>query len=213
MITYILGTDLWLKPRLAQSMFRDRAIQFSDRLRWPVQVDVQGFERDQYDAENPIYVVVLNENGTHAGSLRFLPTTGRTMLNEHFISALDGKTIVDKHVWECTRFCLSPSANPETASALLAAAGYLMQELDIRAIVAVFDRIMQRRYRASGASPEVLGQTEQGGATVMAGIWRFSGSQLSSLMQRGSIDPLECQIAFVNSSLLEDEKTLSLDIA
>lgn len=213
MITYVLGTDLWLNPRLAQSMFRDRAIQFSERLRWPVEVDTLGFERDQYDVQNPTYVVVTNESGTHEGSLRLLPTTGRTMVNEHFSSALDGQVIVDQHVWECTRFCLSPSANRKTAAALLAAAGYLMQELDIRAFVAVFDRLMHRLYGASGASPEVLGQTEQGGSTVMAGIWRFSGPQLKSLMQRASIDPLECQIAFANSSLLEEEWTHQLESA
>lgn len=213
MITYVLGTDLWLKPSLAQSMFRDRAIQFSERLRWPVQVDTRGFERDQYDGQNPIYVVATNEGRTHEGSLRLLPMTGRTMINEHFASALDGHVLVDQNVWECTRFCLSPSANPKTAAVLLAAAGYLMQELDIRAIVAVFDRLMLRRYRASGVSPEVLGQTEQGGSTVMAGIWRFSGSQLNSLMQRGSLDPVECQIAFANSPLLKDEKSLQFDNA
>lgn len=213
MITYVLGTDLWLKPRLAQSMFRDRTVQFSKRLKWPVQVDTRGFERDQYDGQNPIYVAVVNESGIHAGSLRLLPTTGRTMLNEHFSSALDGQAVVDEHVWECTRFCLSPSANSKTAAALLAAAGYLMQELGIRAIVAVFDRSMLRRYRASGASPEVLGQTEQGGSKIMAGLWRFNQPQLKSLMQRGALDPLECQIAFANSSLLEVEKTPQFDNA
>lgn len=204
MISYFLGTDLWLEPRLTQSMFRDRATQFSERLRWPVEVDWRGFERDQYDVQNPAYVVIVNERGTHEGSLRLLPTTGRTMVNEHFSSALDGEVIVDRHVWECTRFCLSPSASPKTAATLLAATGYLMQELDVSALIAVFDRVMLRRYRASGAAPEVLGQTDQEGSTVMAGIWRFSVPQLNSLMDRGSLDPLECQIAFANSSLFNE---------
>ena len=65
-------------------MFRDRAFQFKTRLKWKVDVDENGFERDEYDALNPLYVILENNLGRHEGSLRLLPTTGRCMINEKF---------------------------------------------------------------------------------------------------------------------------------
>lgn len=201
MIKYIFGTDLWQFPELAQSMFKDRTIQFSERLKWDVQVDSKGYERDQYDVLNPVYVIVENEHGRHAGSMRLLPTMGRTMINEHFSKAIDSGPIRCPFTWECTRFCLSPSAGPRTAARLFAGAGRLMQELDITSLVAVFDQFMLRKYRVSGVAPEVLGEGQVAGGTVLTGRWQFSQAQLNDLMSRASLDPLECELALVNSSL------------
>lgn len=203
MINYVTGTDLWLYPDLARTMFTDRATQFSKRLGWPVTVDQRGYERDQYDRANPIYVIVADDCGNHAGSMRLLPTTGPTMINEVFASALEGGPISDPSAWECTRFCLSPSAEPRTAAKLFASAGRLMQEFDIQSLVAVFDRLMLRKYRISGVPPELLGAGDVAGASVMTGRWQFSLKQLSDLMRLAALDPLECELALANSSLLE----------
>jgi acyl homoserine lactone synthase len=48
MIRYILGGALGAHGALAESMFRDRAAQFRDRLKWDVTVDARGWERDEY---------------------------------------------------------------------------------------------------------------------------------------------------------------------
>jgi acyl homoserine lactone synthase len=58
-------------------MFLDRAQQFQARLGWQVQVDVNGFETDEYDAMNPLYVIWQLPDGTHGGSMRFLPRPDR----------------------------------------------------------------------------------------------------------------------------------------
>ena len=76
-----------------------------------------------------------------------------------------------------------------------------MQELDINSLVAVFDRYMLRKYRVSGVAPKILGQGDAAGAVVLAGRWQFSQAQLRDLMRRGKLDPLECELALVNSSL------------
>ena len=75
MIRFLYGDSLADHSRLAQSMFRDRAKQFSERLGWEVSVDDAGEERDQYDALNPLYVIWQRPDGLHGGSMRFLPTT------------------------------------------------------------------------------------------------------------------------------------------
>lgn len=204
MINYVTGTDLWLYPDLACTMFKDRAKQFSERLGWPVTVDKNGYERDQYDPLNPIYVIISDENGLHAGSMRLLPTVGRTMINEYFAAAINDGPIVDLATWECTRFCLSPSTCPRTAAKLFASAGRLMQEFDVTSLVAVFDKIMLRKYRVSGVAPLVLGQSDLGGAPIMTGRWQFSLDQLNDLMHRASLDPMECELALANSSLCQE---------
>lgn len=209
MIRYISGTDLWLQPTLAQSMFRDRASQFSERLKWDVAVDKRGYERDQYDTLNPIYVIVENDEGQHAGSLRLLPTTGRTMINEYFSNALEGGPIISSTTWECTRFCLSPSANPRTAPMLIASAARLLQEFEITTLVAVFDKFMLRKYRLSGVMPEILGEGRNAGSLILAGRWQFNQRKLNDQMRRGSLDPHECELALANSSLFAQQELIS----
>ena len=41
-------------PKLATTMFQDRAQQFSARLGWEVTVSQDGQERDEYDELNPL---------------------------------------------------------------------------------------------------------------------------------------------------------------
>ena len=36
-------------------------------------------------ALNPLYIVWENAEGRHGGSVRIMPTVGRTMTNEHFL--------------------------------------------------------------------------------------------------------------------------------
>ena len=71
MLRYIYADQLHTHPKLAASMFRDRADQFKTRLNWDVNVDAQRFERDEYDEINPLYVIWENADGTHGGSMRF----------------------------------------------------------------------------------------------------------------------------------------------
>ena len=85
MIRYLYADQLATNAVLARSMYRDRAQQFAELLGGEVSVNTAGEERDQYDALNPLYVIWEDETGRHGGSMRFLPTVGRTMVNEHFL--------------------------------------------------------------------------------------------------------------------------------
>jgi len=141
-------------------MFRDRAFQFKTRLKWKVDVDENGFERDEYDALNPLYVILENNLGRHEGSLRLLPTTGRCMINEKFCFLLGGSSLSSPLIWESTRFCLAPKAFKYSASKLMLAAGEVMLGFRVEQSVAAFDHTMRRIYRLIGATPEIL--AEQG---------------------------------------------------
>lgn len=174
MIRYIYADDLKDYPRLASTMFRDRATQFYDRQGWDVTVDQNGEERDQYDDLNPLYVIWERPDGTHGGSMRFLPTTSRCMVNEHFTDLLGGGTIESPETWECTRFCLAPGAEPRISAALMLAGGEIMTGFGIKHFVGVFDARMVRIYRLIGAAPEVLGTSGTGKSAISVGLWHFS---------------------------------------
>lgn len=76
MIRYLYAKELEALPELKNSMFRDRADQFKTRLGWDVTVDDAGFERDEYDDLNSLYVIFQQADGSHGGSMRMLPSTG-----------------------------------------------------------------------------------------------------------------------------------------
>jgi len=189
MLRYIYGDHLKAHERLAAEMFRDRADQFKVRLNWEVSVDAQGFERDEYDDLNPLYVIWENADGTHGGSMRFLPTVGRVMVNDHFPHLLGGDSISSPTIWECTRFCLYRGANPKVAAALMLAGGEIMEGFGVEHFVGVFDARMVRIYRRIGSSPEVLGQEGEGRTQISVGLWHFAPEAKALVAQKAGLSP------------------------
>lgn len=187
MLRYLHADQLDDHPVLRDSMFRDRALQFRERLGWDVTVDHRGMERDDYDALNPLYVIWVGEGGRHGGSMRFLPTTGRTMVNDHFLHLTDGVAIQSPFIWECTRFCLAPEAEGRVAAALMLAGGELMRAFHLSHFVGVFDARMVRIYRLIGSSPEVLGTQGAGRDMVAVGLWTYSHASRARILLRAGL--------------------------
>ena len=196
MLRYIYSDELDLFPKLGSSMFRDRSDQFRVRLGWDVDVNGFGEERDEYDSLNPLYVIWEEPDGSHGGSMRFLPTTGRVMVNEVFGHLIGDGTISSPLIWECTRFCLSRKAGPKVAAALMLAGGEIMSGFGIRHFVGVFDAKMQRIYRAIGSSPEVLGCEGRGRNRISVGLWEFTEQAKRKVASRAGISPQLSQLWF-----------------
>lgn len=194
MIRFIYGNDLHLFPRLAQSMFQDRAGQFHGRLNWDVHVDDNGWERDQYDPLNPLYCVFELPDGTHGGSGRLMPTTGRTMVNEHFTHLSDGVAITSPLIWESTRFCVSPRLGGERAAAARISTALMLAGCEVALryglshYVAVFEAPMRRIYRATGWAPEVIGQDGEGRDKLCLGLWEVTEAARRSILARAPED-------------------------
>ncbi|WP_375259220.1 acyl-homoserine-lactone synthase [Citreimonas sp.] len=212
MIRYIYAEDLHNFPTLAHTMFLDRADQFKTRLGWDVSVDELGYERDEYDAQNPLYVIWENADGTHGGSMRLLPTVGQTMVNDHFVHLTDGVRIESPFIWECTRFCLSRDATPGVAAALMLAGGEVMREFDIEHFVGVFDARMVRIYRRIGSSPEILGSQGEGREQISVGLWEFSAEAQASVAKSAGISP-EMTRRWFERSFNATEPTPMMDLA
>ncbi|WP_108482803.1 acyl-homoserine-lactone synthase [Oceaniglobus ichthyenteri] len=187
MIRYLFGDALNRYPRLRDSMFADRAAQFHTRLKWDIQVDENGFERDQYDPLNPLYVIWERPDGTHGGSLRYLPTMGRTMIEEHFAYLVGPKPIRHSQIWECTRFCLAPGGAPNVSAALMLGGLEVGLNLGLSHAVGVFDARMLRVYGRLGWPPAVLGQDGAGRAAICAGLWAFTPDLRAPLLQKAGL--------------------------
>ena len=185
MIRYLQAHDFPRFSKLAEGMFRDRTAQFRDRLGWDVSVDAEGRERDQYDIPQALYVIWEEADGRHGGSMRFLPTTGTTMVNEHFLHLTDGARVASPRIWECTRFCLAPGAEGRVAAALMLGGLELGLRFGLSHAVGVFDAPMLRVYRALGWSPEVLGTADG----VSAGLWAFDPALRAILCRRAKVSP------------------------
>lgn len=186
MLRYVYATDLHRHPKLARTMFRDRADQFRTRLEWEVTVDSRGYERDEYDDLNPLYVIWEEPDGSHGGSMRFLPTTGPVMVNDHFSDLISGP-VRSPRIWECTRFCLNRGAGRHVAAALMLGGGEIMSNFDIDHFVGVFDARMERVYRFIGSSPEVLGSSGEGRDRISVGLWHFQDDAQARIAKRAGV--------------------------
>lgn len=90
----------------AASMFRDRKQQFVDQLGWDVPVVAGQYELDRYDGDEAHYLIAVDEDGFHVGSMRLLPTTGGHLLADLFADLCEGDIPRGPHVMEITRLCL-----------------------------------------------------------------------------------------------------------
>ncbi len=187
MLRYLYADELDEFPKLRDTMFADRAAQFRDRLAWEVEVDAAGQERDSYDAMNPLYVIWQQACGRHGGSMRFLPTTGETMVNDHFTHLTGGVEIRHPLIWECTRFCLAGGADPQVSTALMLGGLEVGLGNHLTDAVGVFDARMMRVYRRLGWQPTLLGAAGRGRDAVSVGLWAFEASLRPGLLRRAGL--------------------------
>lgn len=127
---YQIGQKAELGAPLVRSLLEDRRAQFVDRLGWDLCVSPEGLETDEYDIDGTTFLVV-HEALRHIGSCRVRPVGAGTMLIDHFSEVFpDAAAFLAQQsgrIWELTRFCRSPRANPREAKEML---GLLAEMLD-----------------------------------------------------------------------------------
>lgn len=194
-IKLVAGMDLARHENLLGKMFEARKRLFSDRLGWDVTIDDRGWETDQYDPINPLYLIATNQKDSHLGSLRLLPTTGDTMLRDVFSNVFDGTVIESPLIWECTRFCIEGAKSEkvnaglhDTTTALLLGICETGLRAGIQQIVGVFDRRMIPIYRRGGWAPEVVGESGKGRDAVYLGVWDVNETHASAIRKAGKME-------------------------
>lgn len=94
------------EARAFETMFEDRKALFVDLLGWDVPVVGDRFEIDAFDRDGTIYIVALDDEGEHQGSLRLLPTDRPHLLDSLFSGLCPLGIPAGAHVLEITRLCL-----------------------------------------------------------------------------------------------------------
>jgi N-acyl-L-homoserine lactone synthetase len=191
MISVVDEHNITEHAKLVDAMFRLRARVFAGRLGW--QVDVHdGQERDRFDDENPLYVIDSDDAGHVLGSLRLLPTTGKTLFREVFADTFpDASGLMSPAIWECSRFCVDETAASASGGRLAQVSGTLIASLGeigvrsgIESYLGNFDATMIRIYRRLGCEVDVLGHTDRYGRRVYLGLFPVSEAILSRVQAR-----------------------------
>lgn len=86
-------------------MFRMRYRIVVDEWGWDIPGIQRGYDKDQFDTDETVYIVVLTDSGEVVATSRMNPTTGPHMLSELFADYCDLQPYpVAGDVWECSRF-------------------------------------------------------------------------------------------------------------
>ena len=183
MIRIFNGPEIHRAPTLRDEMFRDRAAQFVGRLNWPLSLDQQGREIDQYDRLRPIYVICTDGAGRHQGSLRLLPTMGRTMMGENF-PGLAPEGFRRPGIMECTRFCIAPRAPAHVSAALFLGVLELGLDRGWTGSYGVFDARMMRVYQRLGTPAKLVATLGSGRDALCLGYFDFDPALRAVLARR-----------------------------
>ena len=209
MIFAIESVDQYKHPRLIDEMFRMRAEVFSGRLGWDVTVE-NGREIDRFDAEDPLYLLSLDEmSGQLRGAVRLLPTTGPNMLRDVFSVLMPGGAVESPLIWESSRFAINARIFQEkdraeanhivnrTTVELLCGMVETAQRAGIEHIVSVFDARMARIFRSIDCRFEELGTPVRIGETMSyAGLFDMSRDMRSRLGTAGNFrEPVLADVA------------------
>ncbi|WP_120500940.1 acyl-homoserine-lactone synthase [Roseovarius sp. EL26] len=170
-------------------MYQLRARVFSERMGWDVNI-TNGREIDDFDDQNPAYVVQLDEDLKVTGCARLLQTTGPHMLSDVFSDILCGEPpLRSALMWESTRFCVDrerldrgqgcKSVGYATCELMVGILEYAHNS-GIEDIITVIDPVMNRILMRSDNAPyDYVGKTvSMGKVKAMAALLECSQERI-----------------------------------
>lgn len=172
---------------LFDQLFQDRAQQFCKRLKWDLKRDDFGREIDQYDNTNSVYILWIDPEGNHQGSLRLMPTSSQSMICDHFSGHFQRTLLPSNNCWEVTRFCISPQLHSNAARRasreLVKSAFIFCAEKQASSLVGLCFPTMLRVYRRLGCAPSRIETSHQDQALIFA-EWDVSFSRILDLYSK-----------------------------
>jgi N-acyl-L-homoserine lactone synthetase len=174
MIRLLQGHQRSMFPRDFERMHQLRRKIFHDRMRWDVSV-IRDWEIDGFDAFDPLYLLSIDERGRAVGTLRLLPTTGFTMINDVFSELLpDGEPIVSPLIWESSRFAVDRDADvpigPNGVSRATVELGLGMNAIGMRLglthVVTVYDALVHRALKRAHCAGVPIAPPKRIGGTL-----------------------------------------------
>lgn len=101
---FVTGTQDALNQGVVSKMASYRYRVFVDKLGWELDC-AKGWEFDQFDRQDTVYIIGQDEYGEVTGTARLLPTNKPYLLSEVFPQLMGGAPIPSSPViWELSRF-------------------------------------------------------------------------------------------------------------
>ncbi len=214
MIRLVQGHQRSAFPREMDAMHRLRRKVFHDRMGWDVAV-IRQWEIDGFDVLDPLYVLSVDQNNRVVGTLRLLPTTGFTMINDVFNELLpDNMPIVSPLIWESSRFAVDHEADvpigPNGISRATAELGLGMNAIAMRLglthIVTVYDALVHRTLRRAHCAGEPVAGPHRIGNSLAYAVFYEVGAETEARVRA---------VSGISGEILEDnlQEGLRLKVA
>lgn len=201
MFFLVQATDYHRHRNLLDRMYRLRKRVFHDELEWDVPV-IGEFERDAYDDLSPAYLLWTDEERTTVyGSLRLLPTTGPTLLNDVFRRTYPKDLdLCHPTIWEGTRMCIDadeiaqdmPEIDPQQAMCMmLLALAECGLDNGIHTLISNYEPHMKRIYKRAGAPLTEVGKADgYGRRPVCCGLFEVSRRTIAQMREKMELSGL-----------------------
>lgn len=138
-------------------MHKIRHEVFVERRGWRLNCD-QGREYDQFDTDDTVYMIDIDRAGTVQGSVRFLRTTGPTIISSIFPHLCTEPPPCSEFVWESSRGHVSPLATDPTIWSRIMLAELEFSVLwGVEKVVFVIDTFLLPKWLAAGWVIDPLG--------------------------------------------------------
>jgi len=175
------------QPEL-DAMFRMRYETFVEGRGWNLPCE-KGFEKDQFDRDDAVYLLHLDASGDLTGSMRLLPTTGGTILSDVFPYLSTDELPHDARIWESSRGHIGKNCSDKTAWHRITLAMLEFSLLwDVEKIVFVIDTFLLPKSLAVGWVINPLGPpTDVGGESYVACTLTITPESLRLMRDRTGI--------------------------
>lgn len=201
MFFLVQATEYNRHRSLLEQMYRLRKRVFHDELEWDVPV-IGDLERDAYDDLKPAYLLWTDEQkSTLYGSLRLLPSTGPTLLNDVFRKTYPNDIdLCHPTIWEGTRMCIDadeiasdmPEVDPQEAMCMmLLALAECALDSGIHTLVSNYEPHMKRIYNRAGAPLSEIGKADgYGRRPVCCGLFEVSRRTIDAMRDKTGLSGL-----------------------
>ncbi len=158
--------------RALDEAFQLRHKVFVEELGWQGLKSENGRERDEFDTENTLYLLITDDRTEDVvGHVRFVPSTGPHMFQKHFRDLIEKSYPIRSSLWESSRICLRKDVRQSDAStAIICSTVDLCLRYGIRDIVKVMELRIEPLMRFCGWDMRRLGKPKSydGGKPVCA---------------------------------------------
>ena len=201
MVIVLTGQDRGRQQRYFDQHFRLRHEVFIKRRRWALPC-TKGREIDQYDTEEAVYFLDINEDDVVRGTIRIAPSVTCSLLADYFPHLVEtGGPLRSHDIYECTRYIVMPDRKTrEENRAAKARIISAMLEWSLRTKLAFLQTVIETATLPSylELTPQTIplglshpyggGRRAPGGGECMAIRWPVTQQVLRDVQAFGNLD-------------------------